>query len=168
MNLEKRIANIFRMSDEVWQRHAHPGSVWSRTAALPLLVVAVWSRAWWGWWSLVPVAIALFWIWVNPRLFPKPASTNHWASKAVLGERVWSDRDAVPVPQHHRRVPHILNLISALGLPFLIWGLVAFHLWSVLLGVCLVNLGKFWFLDRMVWLYEDMKDATSEYRSWLY
>jgi hypothetical protein len=86
----------------------------------------------------------------------------------VLGERVWSDRDTVPVPQHHRRVPHILNLISALGLPFLIWGLVAFHLWSVLLGICLVNLGKFWFLDRMVWLYEDMKDATPEYRSWLY
>lgn len=168
MNLEKRIANIFRMSDEVWQRHTNPGSVWSRTTALPLLVVAVWSRAWWGWWSLVPVAIALFWIWVNPRLFPKPASTNHWASKAVLGERVWSDRDRVPVPQHHRCVPHILNLISGLGLPFLIWGLVAFHIWSVLLGVGLMNLGKFWFLDRMVWLYEDMKDATPEYRSWLY
>ncbi len=168
MTLEKRIANLFRMSDEVWQRHTNPRSVWSRTTALPLLVVAVWSRAWWGWWSLVPVAIALFWIWVNPRLFPKPASTNNWASKAVLGERVWSDRDRVPVPQHHRRVPHILNLISGLGLPFLIWGLVAFHFWSVLLGVCLVNLGKFWFLDRMVWLYEDMKDATPEYGSWLY
>ena len=34
--------------------------------------------------------------------------------------------------------------------------------------VQLIYLGKMWFLDRMVWLYEDMKDTTPEYRSWLY
>jgi hypothetical protein len=27
-------------------------------------------------------------------------------------------------------------------------------------------LGKLWFADRMVWLWENMADATDEYRSW--
>jgi hypothetical protein len=34
--------------------------------------------------------------------------------------------------------------------------------------MAVIMLGKLWFVDRMVWLYEDMKDATPEYRSWLY
>lgn len=29
------------------------------------------------------------------------------------------------------------------------------------------NLGKSWYLDRMVWLYEDMKDLP-EYKKWLF
>ena len=35
--------------------------------------------------------------------------------------------------------------------------------------VCNLNhfVGKLWFLDRMVWLYEDMKDV-GEYGEWLY
>lgn len=31
-----------------------------------------------------------------------------------------------------------------------------------------VYAGKVWFLDRMVWLYEDMKEVTPEYSGWLY
>ncbi|WP_275670274.1 MULTISPECIES: DUF6653 family protein [Okeania] len=42
------------------------------------------------------------------------------------------------------------------------------NIWPILLGVVLVLLSKMWFLDRMVWLYEEMKDANSEYQSWLY
>ncbi|WP_017658832.1 DUF6653 family protein [Baaleninema simplex] len=168
MNLEQRIAQTFSMSETVWQRHANPWSVWTRTTVLPLLVAAIWSRVWLGWWAMVPVALSLFWMWFNPRLFEKPASTDNWASKAVLGERVWLNRDEIPVPRHHRNAPNVLNSISALGLPFLVWGLVVLNLWSVLLGTCLVLCGKFWFLDRMVWLYEDMKDASPDYRSWLY
>ncbi|MBX9255391.1 hypothetical protein H1Q63_15855 [Desmonostoc muscorum CCALA 125] len=48
----------------------------------------VWSRVWLGWWSLIPVTIAVLWMWLNPRIFPKPQSTYHWISKGVLGERV--------------------------------------------------------------------------------
>jgi hypothetical protein len=61
-----------------------------------------------------------------------------------------------------------LNIVSGLGVPFIIWGLVKLALWPVLFGSALVYLGKLWFLDRMVWLYEDMKDADPQYRSWLY
>jgi hypothetical protein len=36
-----------------------------------------------------------------------------------------------------------------------------------ILGIALAYLGKSWHLDRMVWLYEDMKDLP-EYKKWLY
>ena len=58
--------------------------------------------------------------------------------------------------------------MSSLGLPFLIWGLWQLNIWATGIGTVLVYAGKVWFLDRMVWLYEDMKDSTSEYSSWLY
>jgi len=36
------------------------------------------------------------------------------------------------------------------------------------LGLPVTYMGKSWFLDRMVWLYEDMKETHPEYRKWLY
>jgi hypothetical protein len=168
LKLERKIAHYFRMNEEAWARHANPWSGWTRNTCLPLLIIAIWSRAWLGWWALVSVALAVLWMWLNPRIFPKPCSTNNWASKAVLGERVWLNRDEVPVPEHHRIVPLVLNAVSTIGTVFLIWGLIALEVWPTLLGTAIVYLGKLWFVDRMVWLYEDMKDATPEYKSWLY
>ncbi|MDJ0531427.1 MAG: hypothetical protein QNJ70_02855 [Xenococcaceae cyanobacterium MO_207.B15] len=176
MTLERNIANSFQMDDQTWSRHANPWSVCIRFTVLPLLIVSIWSRVWLGWLSIFPIAIALIWMWLNPRLFPKPQTTNNWASKAVLGERVWLNRGAegnrvagrIPVPKHHQRVPNILSIVSALGIPFLILGLVNLEIYPTLMGIILVNLGKLWFIDRMVWLFEDMKDDNSLYRSWLY
>lgn len=167
MSYDRRIASLFRMTDEVWMRHANPWSVWTRFAVLPLLVLAVWSRGWIGWWSLIPVAVVLVWTWLNPRIFPRPRSTDNWASKAVLGERVWLNRGRIPVPPHHRTLPGILNAVSLIGTVFLVWGLIVIDVWPTLLGLAIVYLGKLWFVDRMVWLYEDMKDADPTYRSWL-
>jgi hypothetical protein len=45
---------------------------------------------------------------------------------------------------------------------------MALQVWPVLLGLTLVILGKMWFLDRMVWIYEDMKNKPEEYLSWKY
>lgn len=168
MTFERQIASAFKMTDEVWERHANPWSVWTRFSALPLLILAIWSRVWLGWWSLVPTVAVLIWIWINPRVFPKPRSTGNWASKAVLGERVWLNRTSVPIPEHHRSVPHLLNIVSFTGVGFLAWGLIALEIWPMVFGIAVVYFGKLWFVDRMVWLYEDMKDATTEYRSWLY
>lgn len=168
MTFDSKIASLFQMDDATWARHANPWSVFTRTSVLPLLIVAVWSRVWIGGWSLGLVAVALLWNWVNPRLFPKPKSTNNWASKAVLGERVWINRDSIPIPDHHRQFPNWLNAIAFLGLLLVIWGLVALSVWPTLMGFVLTLAGKFWFLDRMVWLYSDMKTATPEYQSWLY
>ena len=76
------------------------------------------------------------------------------------------NRDKVPVPRHHRRMPHILTAVAAVGVLLLVWGLVELAIWPTLLGMSLTFLGKLWFVDRMVWLYEEMKDATPEYRDW--
>ncbi|MGB3513280.1 MAG: DUF6653 family protein [Microcoleaceae cyanobacterium] len=168
MTTEQKIANLFQMTDEVWQGHTNPWSVSTRYSVLPLIIVSIWSRIWINWWCLIPIFLSIIWTWINPRIFPKPTSTNNWASKAVLGERVWLNREKIEIPKHHFPVIRITNLISLAGLPFCIWGLIQLNIWATFLGVILVILGKTWFLDRMVWLYAEMKDATPKYRSWLY
>lgn len=168
MTFDSRIANLFRMDDATWARHANPWSVFTRATVFPILILAIWSRVWIGWWSLLLVAIALAWNWLNPRLFAKPRSTQNWASQAVLGERVWINRDQIPIPKHHRVFPNVLNLFSGIGTVFIIWGLIALAPWPTGLGLVITYAGKFWFLDRMVWLYSEMKDTSLDYRGWLY
>jgi hypothetical protein len=159
MTLERKIARAFALDDDTWLRHANPWSVILRNTVLPILVLAFWSRLWLGWYALVPVALALLWTWYNPRIFPAPGSFDHWASKAVFGERVWLNRDVVPVPVHHRTTPNILSGVSGIGMLFVFWGVFAFDLWPAVFGMALVYCGKLWFLDRMAWLWEDMKDV---------
>ena len=158
MTIERKIANAFALDDGTWQRHANPWSVLLRNTVLPLLVLAFWSRLWLGWYAVVPVALALLWTWLNPRIFPPPASFGSWASRAVLGERVWLNRDMVAVPVRHRTVPNILSAISGTGMLFVVWGVLVFDVWPTIVGMVAVYCGKIWFLDRMVWLWEDMKD----------
>ncbi len=166
MTFERGIARLFCLDDAAWQRHANPLSVLLRFTVLPLLVLSFWSRAYLGWWACIPVALSLLWTWLNPRIFPPPASFDHWTSQAVLGERVWLNRDRVPVPPCHRTVPHILSVISGLGMLGVAWGVLSFDPAPLFIGIAVVYLGKLWFLDRMVWIWQDMKDATGEYRSW--
>ena len=168
VTIEQKIASLFQMDDETWARHANPWSVWTRTTTLLLLIVAFWSRTWLGMWSLVPIACAIIWTWINPRLFKKPESTDNWASMAVLGERVWLNRKEIPLPKYHRLAPNILSSLSGIGALFVIWGVYTLDIWPTLFGAAIIYLSKLWFLDRMVWIYRDMKDATPEYASWLY
>jgi hypothetical protein len=85
----------------------------------------------------------------------------------VLGERVWLNRTHVPIPATHARAAVVLSLVSTFGLPFVVWGVIRLEVWPTLFGLCCVHLGKLWFMDRMVWLYADMREATPEYRGWL-
>ncbi len=160
MTLSKRIASLFQLDDDTWARHANPWSVWSRTTVLPLLILAAWSRVWIGWWALGPGAVALLWTWLNPRLFGRPESFDTWASKSVLGERLWMNRDEDPVPEHHRVVPNILNGVNGIGSLFVGWGVVQLSIWPTVFGAALVYAGKLWYLDRMVWLYEDTRTGS--------
>lgn len=150
---------IFALDEAAWARHANPWSVWTRFTVLPLLIAAFWSRLWLGWYALCPIALAVLWMWLNPRLFAPPTRTDGWASKAVLGERLWLDHKTVPIPPRHRVLPHILSTVAAIGLGFVIWGVSIFAIWPTLLGMALIYCGKLWLLDRMVWLYEDMTTA---------
>jgi hypothetical protein len=156
------------VNEETWRRHSNPWSVWTRYAALPLLVASIWSRKWLASWALVPISLSVVWLWLNPRIFKHPLSTNNWASKAVLGERVWLNRKKIPIPPRHQLSIPLLAVNSIIGLLLLSWGLIKYSVCSVIFGmVCILGV-KSWFNDRMVLLYEEMKDASPEYRSWLY
>lgn len=164
----ERIARLFRMTDSVWARHANGWSVWTRIASFPLIVLALWSHAWIGWLGAVAaVAAVAVWIWLNPRIFAVPAHTDSWASKVTFGERVWLNRKAVAIPAHHATMAQLLSGVAGIGFVVAVVGAVTTSIWPTLVGVILVYGGKLWFCDRMVWLYEDMKDRDPTYRSWL-
>lgn len=169
MTLERKISKLFNLTDENWMKHANPWSVWTRYSVLPIIVFAFWSRIWMGWWCLVPGILSILWMFFNPIVFSKPKSTKNWASKAVLGERVYLNRDQVDIPDIHKKPIHkILNGISSVGMLIAIWATIYYSIWGAILGVALAYLGKSWFLDRMVWLYEDMKHTHEEYGRWEY
>jgi hypothetical protein len=167
MTLERKLASVMSMDDATWLRHANPWSVWTRASVLPLVILAVWTRNWLGAWSWAAIVASLVWMWANPRVFQRPKELDNWASRGVLGERVWLNRDVVPVPERHRVLPHVLNGVTAVGAVFVVWGLVTLAMWPTLFGSVLIYCGKLWFLDRMVWLYEDMIVTNETYRSWL-
>jgi hypothetical protein len=153
---ESQLATAFGLEGEGWQRHANPWSVYTRIPVPALLAAAVWSRRRLGRWSLLPVGLVCVWTTVNPTAFPPPRSMDNWASKAVLGELVWSRRRTVPVPARHRVAPWLLTGLNAAGLPFLVRGLVVLDGRLVVAGLAVHMAGKLWFLDRMVWLHEDV------------
>jgi hypothetical protein len=165
----KRLATRFGLEDDGgWERHTNPASVWTRFAALPLLVVAIWSRDWIGWWSLVPIALSLVWMVVNPKFFGPPRSTRNWASQSVLGERIYVQRDRLDLPpQHTSIVPTLIQLGQVAGLVLLVLGLVTLDPVATLFGLVVVEMGKLWYLDRMVLLFDDVK-TRDEFAAWDY
>ncbi len=168
MGIEKAAANFFQMSDAVWERHANPWSVWTRYPCLPLLALAVWSHTWIGWMNMIPIVLICLWIWFNPRFFAKPRTTDHWASKAVLGERVLLSHPKSDIPAHHQRAIRVLNIITFGGFATSKVGLIVLDAAATIFGTVLTMVGKSWFLDRMVWLFQDMSPDDSEYSSCLY
>lgn len=150
-------------------KHSNPWSVWTRYSVLPLIVLAFWGRLWIGWWCLIPGVLSMLWLLFNPVFFKAPKSTRNWASKSVLGERVYLNRDQIEIPSHHKKpIYKVLNTVSSVGMLLSIWATVTYSLWGAILGIALAYLGKSWYLDRMVWLYEDMKEQNPEYKSWDY
>lgn len=156
------------LSEQSWARHANPWSVWTRYAAFPLLVAAAWSYHAIGWWALLPVAAMVGFLYVNPWLFAPPRSTNNWASKAVLGERVWLAEGKRGLPDQHPCVFRALMAISMLNLGGLIWGIVQSDAVVMALSTINVLVGKSWFNDRMVWLFSERVRTNAEYQNWLY
>src|SRR3954452_10504867 len=144
-------ARLFGLQGDAWLRHANPWSVYTRIPIPAALTVAVWSRTWIGWWSLVPVGLVCLWTVLNPTAFPPPRSLDHWASKAVLGETFWSERKTVPIPRHHVTAGKLLVPLNTVGFAVVVWGLVVQDPWIAATGLAVHMAGKNWFLDRMVW-----------------
>lgn len=154
--------HLMTMDEATWARHANPWSVYTRFTCLPLIALAIWSRAWLGWWALVPLALAILWTWANPRLFPAPTTLDSWAARGVLGERVFLNRAQTPVARHHIRIAHILTGLSLAGVLVLAYGLWALNPWATLCGLILTILPKVWFVDRMVWVLQDSEGQNAK------
>jgi len=154
------------MSDDVWMRHSNPWSVYTRFSALPIISIAFWSRDWIGIYSIALIALSFLWVWLNPRLFNAPSKTNNWASMGTFGERIYLNRANEDIPKHHITTCQILQAFSILGIPIFIYGLYSLDFWILVLGNFWVMLFKAWFVDRMVWVYQDMKNTNDIYKSW--
>jgi hypothetical protein len=153
-----RVADAFRMTDEVWCSHANPWSVATRFAAIPPLVLAIWSRAWIGWWCLLPLAAVALWLWLNPRVFAPVREPHRWASKGIHGEMVWA-RHPAAVPPAHRTALRWIAAPGAVGIGLTAWGLVALDVWPTVTGVALVVLAQLWRIDRLGWMHDDLVRA---------
>lgn len=75
-----------------------------------------------------------------------------------------AQRDAIPVPDQHRAVPHLLNAASGAGAALVVWGVAGLAIWPTALGAALVIGGKLWCVDRMAWLYADLTAAYPDLR----
>ncbi len=166
---ERKVARLFGLQGENWTRHANPLSVWTRFAVLPLLALSIWSRTWIGWWCTVPLVLSIIFMMVNPLLFPKPRSTRHWASRSVFGERVWSERTAVPVPpQFTSGALNATYAIQLAGAVLLTYGLVRLDVVDTIAGLVIMQTAKAWYLDRQVLLFQEMKGRHPQYAEWEY
>ncbi|MBD0777984.1 hypothetical protein HPE56_09275 [Maribacter sp. ANRC-HE7] len=161
MTLEKQIAKTFNLEGDNWAKHANPWSIWTRFATLPFLILAIWSRIWIGWFCLLPILLLIIWLKINPTLFKKPKNFDNWGSKSVLGEKYWSERKKISVPRHHYLPIRILTLLQTIGGVILIIGLWKLRIDLTAIGTILIYMAKMWFLDRMVWIFEDMKNERA-------
>ncbi|MEZ9233009.1 DUF6653 family protein [Vibrio amylolyticus] len=167
MNLLKRFEKMMSLSEADWAKHANPLSVYTRIPCLSFISLSIWSREYMGLYALIPLVISLFWTWYNPRAFSAPVTTDNWASKAVFGERVLLQKDALEIPKHHLTMVNSLMAMIAVGMPILFYGLYMNDLWIIAFGNFAVIVPKLWFLDRMVWIYDDMKETNPEFKRWL-
>lgn len=161
IDLFKASERLMAMDDETWARHANPWSVYSRMSCLPLIALAIWSRTWFGWYALIPLALAIGWTWINPRLFSVPQALTSWASRGVLGERIFLDRAKAKVARHHIQMANILTGVMILFAFVLVYGLWSLNIWATLCGLTGTIGGKIWFVDRMVWLYDETHSRSN-------
>lgn len=150
---------IMNMKESTWERHAHPGSVYTRLLSFPAMVYGIWLfKSQELKWAILFNLVFYLWIFCNTRIFPVPKSTNNWASKITFGERVWLKHKNL-VPAHHKNmmIP-LLLFISFLGLLGMITFTYLGNLQLMIGSSVICWVGKVWFCDRMVWLFQDVQD----------
>jgi hypothetical protein len=147
--------NAFGMNEAAWHSHANPWSVYTRFAAIPPLVLAIWSRSWIGWWCLAPIAAIALFLWLNTHVFRPVDSPTAWASKGIYGEKIWAT-DATRVPAHHRRALRLIAIPGLAGILLIMWGLIFLDIWPTVTGGALTVLAQLWRIDRLVWMYDEL------------
>ncbi|QOR94679.1 hypothetical protein IMZ38_01715 [Thermosphaera chiliense] len=162
-----KTSSAMRMKDEAWMRHANPWSFATRPPTIlhNCLLVSRVDRLFF----LIPLAVIAAWTFLNPRVFPKPRSTRNRASKGVFGERIMVSRReyCVEIPEHHVKAAFALTMLSLAGAILLFYGIVALEPLTTVAGCITACFGMLWYVDRMVWLFEDLKDHPVS-KNWVY
>jgi len=73
----------------------------------------------------------------------------------------------IEIPEHHVKATFALTILSMMGAIILLYGLVKLEPISTITDCTITYLGKLWFVDRMVWLFEDLKEHP-EFKNWIY
>lgn len=134
------------LPQRVWSRHANPKSGWTRLAAYPLLVYAVYARS-----NRLLAAVVAF-LAINPFLFPAPETEpDDWMYRAVRAEEWWSDQGRPFVGVGY---PQVLSLFGLLAFSCNLYAArkrrpVA----TVIATVATMGL-KLWFVDELVRRHE--------------
>ena len=166
MDYGRAAERLMGMNEAVWARHAHPWSVWTRIWSGPFWFAAIWSYVWIGWFALVPVALLALWTWSNPRIFPRPKTYDAWGTKGVFGERLWLSRKTDPIPAGFRKAANYTSALAAFGMGVAAYGFVVRDFWAAFMGWHFSILAKLWFLDRMVWLWEQAPEKEARLMAW--
>jgi hypothetical protein len=127
-----------------WKRHSNPWSVWTRILSHPLVYVPFWNRSW------KQGGVVAAWFALNPVLFPEPESDESWATRAVLGEELWTaerPRDASTLLTGASGVFGAGALLTAYKRRF----------WPMMFCASAAFLLKLWYIDRMTVYYERHK-----------
>lgn len=130
------------MKEDTWLKHSNPLSGWTRFAAVPVLMIAVWHRNW-----LVVAAVSGF-IAVNPFLFLPPARSDRWITRAVLGEKIYCSR------KKQFDFSFLLLVLVAVSFALALYGVILRQIHSAVSGTAGVIVFKLWYLDRMVKIYD--------------
>jgi hypothetical protein len=134
-----------------WDPHASPASVWGLIATYPLVVVAVYRRSW-------PLFVAtLCSVVVNLRIPSPPEDDTAWATRVVLGERVWLDRGLSSQPT----ALAVTGVGAAVQL-YTLRAALARRPGRTVLGTVASVLSMFVFFEQMVRLYERRGTASPD------
>jgi hypothetical protein len=132
------------LSEKSWEKHSNKWSGWSRVLAMPLIGSSLYLHNWFI------LLLSIAWIIINPFIFSKPQKIDNWMSKGVIGEKIYYSEKRY----FRLDLPTALNLINIPLFTAFIYFAWKGQLTNTILSGLLVMIVKFWFIDRMVSVYE--------------
>jgi hypothetical protein len=137
-----------------WEPHASPESVWGLVATYPLVILAVYRRS-----GPLLAAVGCSVV-ANLRVASPPDDDAAWATRVVLGERVWLERGVLS----HRGALGVAGVGAAVNL-YTLRAALARRPGRTAVGTVASMLLMLVFFDRMVRLYEAYGDGEANRES---
>lgn len=141
------------LTDEMWRRHANQWSVYTRFLAIPLLILAGWSRVSLGVWAAIPIGLVLVWLVINPYVFRPIDAPRNWIERGILGEKLWLRGEVRD--RAHRDVLRVLLFAAGFGLLTMLAGIVSLEPLSAVMGAALLAIAQFWRIRRYARLHDE-------------